>query len=454
MLRFIQRLILALALIGGATKASAFSMIGPFAVDDTGAVWQVQRIGYLTILGDIGGPMNLGEEYRWNIPTIIYGYDESFLNYFGQQGVNEIEKAIAILNAVPAASKMSADLREFPTDTRRFNQRASALGLLDLKTQALGLLVEELGLASPERFVWTLRNRDVRGGITFYDVIKRNFDPVTLAPSSYVNDTLYTYTIFDPILPGPFADAVEIPVDPLASTYTAVASSAGLWGGFANYGEFYTGLTRDDMGGLRYLYRKNNYNIENLLPDAIASGGAWSPIVVGVTNVIGTNTPLLRPGVEKLVFKRGKYDSLLGSFITQQVNYKQDYIVNNRRLTLGSSRILNVPDVIFGAADIAAVLGSPRGRRTDTGGWADNDAINGQFTLSGPGVIQPQIAIEFNKVGPLYQGNDSAAVFLTEPGGILFYIWGSFDGTTNAPVVYPIGTSIEELEAQVLNPSN
>jgi len=30
------------------------------------------------------------------------------------------------------------------------------------------------------------------------------------------------------------------------------------------------------------------------------------------------------------------------------------------------------------------------------------------------------------------------------------WIWGSFDGTTNAPVVYPSGSSIVNLEAQIL----
>jgi hypothetical protein len=27
--------------------------------------------------------MNLGEEYRVNVPLLTYGFDDSFLNYFG-----------------------------------------------------------------------------------------------------------------------------------------------------------------------------------------------------------------------------------------------------------------------------------------------------------------------------------------------------------------------------------
>jgi len=51
------------------------------------------------------------ESYRWNIPIITYGFDSEFVEYFGQVGVAEIEKAIAILNALPPASKMSATFR-------------------------------------------------------------------------------------------------------------------------------------------------------------------------------------------------------------------------------------------------------------------------------------------------------------------------------------------------------
>src|SRR5439155_706987 len=110
--------------------------------------------------------------------------------------------AFAILNALPAFSKMSTKLDEFPLDTRRVNYRASALSLLDLKSTALGMLTEELGLASPDRYVWALRERRVIVNLPFYLVIKRNFDPVTLAPSSYVNGVLYTYGIVKlPVIP-------------------------------------------------------------------------------------------------------------------------------------------------------------------------------------------------------------------------------------------------------------
>jgi hypothetical protein len=39
---------------------------------------------------------------------------------------------------------------------------------------------------------------------------------------------------------------------------------------------------------------------------------------------------------------------------------------------------------------------------------------------------------------------------LSELEGTTNFIWGSFDGTTNDPVVYPSGSSIVNLEAQIL----
>ena len=102
------------------------------------------------------------------------------------------KKAVAILNGLPAMSDLSADLREFPTEAKRLNYRASALGIIDLKSMALGILVEELGLACPERYTWTLRDRRVIVNIPQYLVIQRNFDPVTWRYSAYVNGTLYT----------------------------------------------------------------------------------------------------------------------------------------------------------------------------------------------------------------------------------------------------------------------
>ncbi len=435
--------------MAGAVKtAVAFSLLGPFEA------YQVPQLGY-AFGGDTGGPMNLGEEYRWNIQTVTFGFDESFLNYFGSQGSNAVYEAFSILNSLPPVSQMSTDLTEFPTDTRRDNFQAAALQLLDVKSTALEFLIEELGLAEPERYVWTLRDRAILpgGSPTNYTVIKRNFDPVTLQPSSFVNGTLYTYSIFD-AAPIAIAEAVESQVDPLAFGFTSVASLSVPIGGF------YIGLTRDDVGGLRYLYRPNNINTEGLVPGATASSilPPWQP--VGSTNTNTVVDIVLRPGVDKITFVPARFDSLLGVFITITNRYNDQFVTNSVLKTQVIERVLTgAPDILFTAEDLGVnAAGFPFTiRRTAAAGanWQNNDAINGQANLAGPGQIQAPgpnitpITITFNKVGPFII--NQFGFFLDEFNNVSTgYVWGSFDGSTNLPVVYPIGSSIFDLERQVL----
>ena len=462
MMRYLQRTFIALAIAGAANSASAFSLLGPFAVDGGGTVWQVVGIGYQIPGSDIGGPMNLGEEYRWNIKTVTYGFDESFLNYFGAQGTAAVMQAFAFLNALPPVSQMSSDLAEFPLESKRMNYQANALGLLDVKSVALAMLLEELGVASPERYVWTLRSRVTPSAPprTNYTVIMRNFDPVTSAPSKYVNGTLYTYTIVEFTVAGTLvADAEEIPVDPLAFTYTAVVSAAegGYWAPGLYFGEFFAGLTRDDVGSLRYLYRPNNYQYENLIPGTtVGSGGPWTPIYG--TNALGSNAVVdlaLRPGVDKIVFQFGRNDSIFGNFLTVTNQYTDTYVTNSTLKTQNTQRVLTQPDILFAAEDLGLNLGGQPVLASRSANWVDNNALNGQVTLAGPGQIQPQILITFSTIGPWFY--HEWPYFLDEANPLTIgAIWGSFDGSTNPPIIYPNSdlyphTSIQDLEQQVLS---
>lgn len=431
--------------------ASAFSLLGPVEP------WQINRIGYdlgtITVNADIGGPMNLGEEYRWNTRTLVYGFDESFRNYFGERGMQEVRKAIAILNALPPFSKMSTNLDEFSTDTRRVNQTASALGIIDLKSFTLAFLIEQLGLAGPERYTWCLRDRRPFTDFIEYDVIMRNFEQVpgsvsNYRPSKYVNGTLYTYGIFEFLAPD-WADAVEFSVDPAAPTYTSVASAADtLFGGFIGFGGFFTGLTRDDVAGLRYLYRPQNYNIEGLVfGNAVSSGGTpWTPVGGNGTNFVDQ---ALRPGVDKITFIEGKYDSGFGNFVVMNNTFKDYYVTNTHQFKQTLTRTLVEPDIIFTAADLTSFFSVAR-----TVSQINNDAINGQQVLAGPGVIAPPYFLTFNKVGPTLLNVDFVDPLiidlLFEEDAFRGFVWGSFDGTTNAPVIYPEGSSLEALEQQVL----
>ena len=251
--------------------------------------WQTPEIGY-NLPGDIGTPHNLGEEYRWNTPVIYYAFDQNFLDYFGSNGVWAVEQAIAVLNRLTNFSKYSAGLTEVPLETRRVNYRAQALHLLDLKSVALNLTLEELGLAESDRYVWTLRYRETQPGLScpwmIYGVIKLSFDPVNWQPSSYVNGTLYSYIISEICSGGnPLAVTIPFSVDPLAVEHRPATSIRTI-----DWGLYMTGLTRDDVGGLRYSYRPSNINWESMSSDSVMF---YTNITGGQQLLITSNLTLL-----------------------------------------------------------------------------------------------------------------------------------------------------------------
>ncbi len=306
MFQLIKKSVVPLIILSGIQNSSAFSLLGPF---DT---WQAVEIGY-QLPGDKGGPMALGEEYRINTPNITYSFDESFINFFGVRGIQEVEKAMAMLNSVPPVSKMSADLSEFPSSAPRPNGRALALQLSDLKTTAASAVLEQIGLAAPERYVWTLRNRTVVDEVPYYSVLQRNFDPVTQAPSRYVNGVGYTFQILQTYIDPVVYEAVPLVLDPTDPLFTTLVSFVGMNGGSAsrNYNTFdslaapaglhYSSLTRDDAGALRYLLSSANLNNENPIPDVLDPVLPTTNIVVVTTNnaVATTNYFISNTGVQE-----------------------------------------------------------------------------------------------------------------------------------------------------------
>ncbi len=174
--------LMALAFLLFATRVSAFALLGPYAD------WMTETNGYRQP-GDIGGPMDLSEGYRWNVPVVTYSFDQSFLEYFGSNGVAAVEKAVGIINDLPPASCL--DSTAFPLNSRGVNYRASACEFYDLKSATLALLLEQLGLAQPQHNVFTLRQWSDRfllpysdeQRLTFEDglalglILQRNFGP-------------------------------------------------------------------------------------------------------------------------------------------------------------------------------------------------------------------------------------------------------------------------------------
>lgn len=454
MCRYVKTLVLMLLVLVGTQRASAFSLMGPLTE------WMSGEWGYgPPTAADVGGPMNLTEEYRWNTETITYAFDPSFIGYFGERGMQAVEQAFKVLADLPNFSSMSESLSEYPLTSRRTNYRAQTLRLLDMKSIVLGILLEEMGVASSDRFCFSVRNEyhETVGDqeMRYVTIAMRNFDPVTLVPTPYVNGTLYTYHIFHQGDPVHLVDAVEDLVNPIAQNYTAVSSSA------IGIGTYYTGLTRDDVAALRYIYRKNNYNVEN--PPATvtgpASGSPWAPVgSIGLTNYV---TTALRPGLDKLKFKRLDYDSLLGQTIVSETNqtYKDYYIVGGKMNTQTLNRLTTTPDFLFVASDFAfenpetapgmalrTIAGDTATGATNAP-WVNNSALNSTAAQAGPGVIQGQIVVQLNKVGPLFINVHPTTI--TEANSTGYVTWGSFDGSVNEPVVYPNASDMRATEAQV-----
>ncbi|MHC1768910.1 MAG: hypothetical protein AB9869_32280 [Verrucomicrobiia bacterium] len=422
----------------------------------------------------VGGVMNLGEEYRVNIPTITYGFTPEFLNYFGVRGVEEVDKAVAIMNALPAMDTI--DINRYPLASQRINHRAQSLLLLDVKSFALSAFVNQLGLADPTRFVFVLRNRSTTGTSTNYLVIKRNFDPDTWDYSSYINGQLWTYTqIIDEAVPGASSVIVQ-PVDPLALSGLINAPVAGGISGndLLQPGGFWTGLTRDDVGGLKYIYRRNNYNVENAPTNSARAGigtavsGVDSPWTVPIygTNATGGVIPggntnfvdlSLRGGISKVQFERVWSESVLGNFISNTVAFVDRYITNGVEREQSLVRSQQVPDIVFDAGDLQAAdatagfftYGSANIPWNSTG---DGTTTFGPGTIPSSVGITPSLALTLNSVGPSFDNGIIGGVFFVSEANNLGenFRWASFDGSTEEPFIYPNGANTAAIEQTVL----
>jgi hypothetical protein len=114
--------------------------------------------------------------------------------------------------------------------------------------------------------------------------------------------------------------------------------------------------------------------------------------------------------------------------------------------------VIAFPDIVFTAEDIGRVGGIPiTAARTDTSNWVNNDAINGQDVQvdGGPGVIQGPVFIRFSSLLPYFVnqtpfflgggglGGGGLYGYGDESTAFQSFVWGSFDGSTDAPIIYP-----------------
>jgi hypothetical protein len=140
-LRVIAVCVGAIVLAISTVSSRAFALLGPVQP------W-MQATNGVALPGDTGGPMPIGCGYRWNVPVVTYGFDQSFLDYFGSNGVAAVEGAIQILNNLPPASQIVAT--NYPFFTEGENFQAQAESLLDLKSYTLSLLLEHFGTGNTD----------------------------------------------------------------------------------------------------------------------------------------------------------------------------------------------------------------------------------------------------------------------------------------------------------------
>jgi hypothetical protein len=403
--------------------------------------------------GAIGGPMKLGEGYRWNVPVITYGYDKSFLDYFGTNGVAQVESAIQIFNSLPPASQIV--LTNYPVNTTRQNFIATSQSLVDLKSTALVMLEEQLGLAQPSLAVYCLTNFSYADFDAEFGIDIRNYDPVRLIPWPIIDSTFYGHLLvirtsaseFDAypepgnswISFGPFGT----PYLPVGEAYNLNSSIDTEGIALADYepnallhyaannfplqaGDYFSGLTFDDAGGISYQFSTNNIKLESLIPGVYGAG----------TNASNYINKAFRPGVDKITFQRMQYTSdNEDSFIPVTNDYIDTYITNDVLQHQKLERVITRPDILFTVNYIGVEAVSCSG----TTNWVNNGLQN-----DGPGVIQPPVTINFNRLGSSLEYNDPN---YTTNGVVHYYpaSWGSFDGTTNAPnVLLPPVTNVTD----------
>jgi hypothetical protein len=249
-------------------------------------------------------------------------------------------------------------------------------------------------------------------------ILERNYDPGTLLPSHTVNGVLYT-AIVGPQGYGPCraltTDVVEIAVDPLAYG-TAVAEK------YLNFGRFYTGLSADDVGGLRYLLSASNINYEVLLSDVYAQAigvedghgkgkghgkghgrGHLKGRQDGDSGAIKFINGALRPGMEKITFVRQNYDGTGQEWVPLTYQFTDSYITNGAMVHQELERVVSQPDIVFfGEDQQTASPCRPIYRETGTDNWWNGAESRGSAE-QGPGIIRPPVGVTFT-VGGQYFG--------------------------------------------------
>lgn len=296
--------------------AQAFVVIGPMDVNRLSAT-NVGATIDLNYWDDLGGPKEAKNFFRWNMPTLTYAFDASFINYFGLEGRFAVNEAVKVINdffsnedyqgvsALSLADPKHGFLGNF--NTTWANTTARNAQVLDIKSLTLGLLLNQMGVGNPHRWAFSIHDATTNMANTMvnFRVRLRNYDPLTYRPTDKINGVQYSYRLVHDGTNSPglnngptfimptFADMEEFTTDISGNAWSAVAGICDSFYGNSlvywtdkptlfDFGVYYDGnnamggkrqprhaLTYDDAGALKYLYRKNNYVYETLPLDVV-----------------------------------------------------------------------------------------------------------------------------------------------------------------------------------------
>jgi len=472
-MQFLKRTGFLLILLAGLHLAQGFVMVGPMATN------RLTALGIdLNYWDDLGGPKERKNFFRWNMPSLTYSFDATFINYFGLEGRFAINEAMTVINDFFSNEDYDGvsalDLADHGFlgnyNTTWVNTTAQNAGIIDIKSLVVGLMVNQLGLGNPYRYAFSIHDATTNQSATVinFRVRLRNFDPITENPTDMINNVKYSYRLVHdgtnspgvgnaPFIMPTFADMEEFTTDTSGNAWTAAASIADAFFGNSlvywtdtpslfGFGVYYNGLnamggkyeprhalTYDDAGGLRYLYRNNNFVYETLPPnvvlvipaqllrdDAIAvfpgGSGRLFPDSLGgnqgfvprrntgflpglpITSALPAQAPpaffdlALRGGIDKIKLYEQPFDSLLGITFTPTnliwtdrfVTTNGQNILNTSSTVPGSELFLGVPELMFATQEVGRAVFMP-------------DII---FVADDLGLSPDGVPIGWNRTGP------------------------------------------------------
>lgn len=445
--------------LGAAPDAKAFVLVGPMDITELTSDGNGTGGIDFNYTDDLGGPKDLKTFFRWNIPLLTYAFDASFMQYFGLEGRAAVKESFDVINDFFSPQEDSAQDSSLHYDgvsaldlglhgfrnnytTVWGNTTAKNAHVIDIKSLTLGLLVNQLGLGNPYRYAFGIHSTSTNAAATQinFNVRQRNFDPITYKPSSHINNVEYSYRLIHDAPPSvgvtqipSFADMEEFTTDTTDNAWSAVAAIADAFYGntaifwteqptLFGFGMFYDkqnasdplakydrhALTYDDAGGLKYLYRTNNYVYEGLdpnvvlvipanflptyaipvypggsartYPDPTGISGAYIPrrnagLIPGlpITSSVPVQAPpslvdiAMRGGIDKIQFQEQPFDSFLGITFTATTHSWTDVfvgtngqnVINLNNTTPGASAYIGVPQLKHFSQNVGRAIFQP-----------------------------------------------------------------------------------------------